>query len=60
MTMSEAADLAAQAQPSMLWLTHFSVAMRDPAQYLPGLRQIFPHTVAGEAGMEVHFTFQDD
>ncbi|MGI6235993.1 MAG: ribonuclease Z [Candidatus Excrementavichristensenella sp.] len=60
MTMSEAVDLAAQAQPSMLWLTHFSVAMRDPAQYLPGLRKIFPHTMAGETGMEVHFTFQDD
>lgn len=48
MIFSEAAELAAQAKVSELWLTHFSPSLIRPKDYIDAVRGIFPETYAGK------------
>lgn len=50
MLFAEAAELARQAQPKQLVLTHFSNCIDDPEEYLPNAREIFPETYAAADG----------
>ena len=50
MLFAEAAELAHQAQPQQLALTHFSNCIDDPAEYLPLAQAIFPNTLAASDG----------
>lgn len=50
MLFAEAAELARQAQPQQLALTHFSNCIDDPAEYLPLAQAIFPNTLAASDG----------
>lgn len=50
MLFAEAAELASQAQPKQLVLTHFSNCIDDPEEYLPNARTIFPETHAAADG----------
>ena len=50
MLFAEAAELARQAQPQQLALTHFSNCIDDPAEYLPLAQAIFPSTLAASDG----------
>ena len=50
MLFAEAAELARQAQPKQLVLTHFSNCIDDPEEYLPNARSIFPETYAAADG----------
>lgn len=50
MLFAEAAELARQAQPRQLVLTHFSNCIDDPEEYLPNAREIFPETYAALDG----------
>lgn len=50
MLFAEAAELARQAQPGQLALTHFSNCIDDPAEYLPLAQEIFPSTLAASDG----------
>ncbi len=50
MLFAEAAELARQAQPKQLVLTHFSNCIDDPEEYLPNAREIFPETYAALDG----------
>ncbi|MBE5804867.1 MAG: ribonuclease Z [Clostridiales bacterium] len=50
MLFAEAADLARQARPGRLVLTHFSNCINDPAEYLPNAQAIFPETYAANDG----------
>lgn len=56
MLFAEAAELARQAQPKQLVLTHFSNCIDDPEEYLPHARAIFPETYAAADGQT--FTLQ--
>ena len=47
MIFSEAATLAKIGEVRELWLTHYSQAMRNPGDYVEGVKKIFPNTVAG-------------
>ena len=60
MTFSEAAKLAAAAQPGALWLTHYSPSMPDPEPYLEKTREIFAETYAGADGMKKTLKFSDE
>ena len=60
MTFSEAAKLAAAAQPGALWLTHYSPSMPDPEPYLEKTREIFAETYAGADGMKQTLKFSDE
>lgn len=44
MTFSEAANLARNAKPKELWLTHYSPSLIHPEQYLEKTREIFQNT----------------
>ena len=45
MTFYEAAELAKEAQPSQMWLTHYSPSLVRPEEYKEEVRKIFPNTV---------------
>ena len=42
MTMQEAAEIAAKAEPGEMWLTHYSPSMIKPEQYEEGIQAIYP------------------
>lgn len=50
MIFAEAAELARQAQPKQLVLTHFSNCIDDPEEYLPLAQAIFPAALAASDG----------
>jgi len=50
MLFAEAAELARQAQPKQLVLTHFSNCIDDPEEYLSNARAIFPETYVAADG----------
>lgn len=45
MTFYEAAELAKEAQPKQMWLTHYSPSLVRPEDYSEEVRKIFPNTV---------------
>ena len=59
MTFPEAAEIAAQAQPKELWLTHFSQSIEDPAAFEENAKSIFPNTVVGKDGLRKTLDFED-
>ncbi|MCF0146643.1 MAG: ribonuclease Z [Eubacterium sp.] len=60
MTVYEAASLAGEAQPSALWLTHFSPSMMHPEWYLKKIRKIFPAAELGEDGKTIELNFEEE
>ena len=53
MMFSEAAEIARNANPGALLLTHFSTSLEDPEQYLEPTRQIFSHTWTAKDGQVI-------
>ena len=60
MMMTEAAELARQAQPRRFWLTHYSPAMPDAEEWIALAREIFPKTEPGFDGMTIDLQYTDD
>ncbi len=60
MTFKEAAKMAAQAEVSEMWLTHYSPSMNRPKEYLGLARNIFPNTVCATDGQSVTLRFEED
>lgn len=60
MLMTEAAEIAGQANVKRLWLTHFSPSMINPKQYEKSLNKIFPNTVVGEDRMSIDLVFDEE
>ncbi|MBQ8011593.1 MAG: ribonuclease Z [Oscillospiraceae bacterium] len=50
MVFSQAAELAKESGSSRLWLTHFSPALSNPAEYTEMVQAIFPNTVVSRDG----------
>ncbi|MGN0378415.1 MAG: ribonuclease Z [Butyrivibrio sp.] len=59
MTMYEAAELAKKAEPSELWLTHYSPSLVRPDEYINKVRSIFPHTHMPRDGWMKTIDFTD-
>lgn len=59
MMMQEAAQIAKKCGAKQLWLTHFSPATPEPAEFVPELTDIFPDTVIGCDGMTATLQFED-
>ena len=57
MTIAEAASLAAEANPSELWLTHYSPSMPDPTEFANEAKA-FPNTVLTTDGTMKTIKFQ--
>ncbi|MBQ7246821.1 MAG: ribonuclease Z [Lachnospiraceae bacterium] len=60
MNFEEAAEIAAEARPHRMWLTHFSPSMVRPAEYADVARAIFPETYVGKDGMSDEISFADE
>ena len=58
-TFRESAGLAAFADVKRLWLTHYSAAIEDPAEYLPIAHEIFPAAEAGFDGKRLELKFEE-
>ncbi len=59
MTFAEAAALARDGDARLLWLTHFSPSVSDPAAYLDRATAIFPATTIGQDGLTTTLKFED-
>ena len=57
MLFSEAAALAKESGARELWLTHYSPSLKDPLEFLPAARALFPNTQAGHDGMQKTLRF---
>lgn len=60
MTFCEAAELAARAGVSELWLTHYSPSLIRPEPYMKEVRKIFPDAVPGKDRMYREMKFEED
>ena len=59
MTFQEAANIAYNARPKEMWLTHYSPSLIKPEMYMSTVTEIFPNAKAGKDGMSVDLCFQD-
>lgn len=59
MTFKEAAQIAAEAKPKEMWLTHYSPSLIRPAEYMDTVTDIFPNARPGKDGMSVDLLFED-
>ena len=60
MTMREAARIAAAAQPSQMWLTHYSPSEMRPQEFQSDLRKIFARTVCARDGRNLTLNFEEE
>ncbi len=60
MTFYEAAELAKKAGVKEMWLTHYSPSLIRPEEYMPKVREIFPHSIAAKDGRSVDLLFEED
>ena len=59
MTFEEAAALAREARPRVMWLTHYSPSLNDPEEFIDLARNIFPETTVGGNGMTATLRFEE-
>lgn len=57
MTFYEAADLAKEAEPEEMWLTHYSPSLTHPENYKEEVRKIFPNTIIAKDKRSVTLEF---
>ena len=60
MTFYEAANLAKEAQPAQMWLTHYSPSLTRPEEYMEEVKQIFPRAKAARDGWTVELEFDEE
>lgn len=60
MTFYEAAALAKEAQPKLMWLTHYSPSLTRPEEYMDEVRSIFPRSRAARDGWSTELEFDED
>lgn len=60
MTFYEAAEIAKEAQPKEMWLTHFSPSLTRPGIYMDEVKEIFSNSHIGKDGKCVEIRFEED
>ncbi len=60
MTMYEAAQVAAKAGVTQLWLTHYSPSLIHPEEYMREVKKIFGNTVAAKDGRTLELNFEEE
>lgn len=60
MTFYEAANLAREANPARMWLTHYSPSLIYPENYMPAVRKIFPGAWAARDGESLELRFEEE
>lgn len=59
MTFYEAAEIAAEAEPKLMWLTHYSPSLTRPEEYMKEVKRIFPRAYAAKDGQTVELDFEE-
>lgn len=59
MTFKEAAEIAREANPKEMWLTHYSPSLVKPALYMDAVTEIFENAKPGKDGMSVDLIFEE-
>lgn len=60
MTFKEAAEIAREANPKEMWLTHYSPSLVKPALYMDMVTEIFENAKPGKDGMSVDLIFEEE
>lgn len=60
MTFYEAAELAREARPGRLWLTHYSPSLMRPEEYLKDVQKIFPQAEVCKDGKTIELEFREE
>lgn len=60
MTFVEAANLAKEANPKEMWLTHYSPSLMYPEDFLDDVRKIFPRSIAAKDGRSIELDFEEE
>ena len=60
MTFKEAAEIAREANPKEMWLTHYSPSLVKPALYMDVVTEIFENAKPGKDGMSVDLIFEEE
>ncbi len=60
MTFVEAANLAKEANPKEMWLTHYSPSLMYPEEFMEQVRAIFPRSIAAKDGRSVELDFVEE
>ena len=60
MTFIEAGEIAREAGPGEMWLTHFSPSLNHPEDYLADVRRLFPRTKLGKDGKKKTLRFEEE
>ena len=60
MTFYEAANLAKEAQPAQMWLTHYSPSLARPDEYADKARAIFARAKTARDGWSAELGFDED
>ena len=60
MTFREAAGIGAEAQPQMMWLTHYSPSLVRPSEYMDEVHKIFERAEPGKDLKSIELRFEDD
>lgn len=53
MVFSQSAELAKNSKSEMLWLTHYSPALKNPNEYSESIRKIFENTIISHDGEKI-------
>ena len=59
MTFYEAARIAAEAEPKLMWLTHYSPSLTRPEEYMKEVKRILPRAYAAKDGQTVELDFEE-
>ncbi len=59
MTFSEAANIAKEANPKEMWLTHYSPSLTKPAMFMDQVNGVFENAKPGKDGMTTELNFED-
>ena len=60
MNFTEAAKIAAKAQPREMWLTHYSPSLIRPEEYIDHVRGVFPNAVAAKDLRSTVIDFEEE
>ena len=60
MPFYEAANLAKEANPGQLWLTHYSPSLMWPEEYLKAVQAIFPRAEVCKDGKTIELDFPEN
>ncbi len=60
MTFYEAAELGREAQPKLMWLTHYSPSLIRPAEYMDEVSKIFDRIEPGKDLKSIDLNFEED